>query len=116
MNKPAEQMSLRQLAVLWLVAIPASVLLLWFFLSVRATARQKNAKAAPVVEQDPVAVAAFQAGYEFAARWKATGLARPTEQELDGHALRILNAVQIPDEKRGVFITKFKRGFAWGPK
>jgi len=90
--------------------------LLSFILGRRDAARRENVTAAPVAEQDPVAVAAFETGYELAVAWQSTGLARPTEGELDEYALRLVEKAQIPVEKRGVFITKFKRGFAWGPK
>lgn len=115
MSKPTEQMSWGQIGVIWLVALPVLLLFISYAANKRAARRQNKPPAASkVAEQDPVAMAAFQSGYEFAAQWKATGLAKPTEQELDGHALRILNEVRVPDDKRGLFITKFKRGFAWG--
>lgn len=115
MEQKSQEMSWAAICVLWFAAIPAVLLTVWIF-SRNKTARQERQQRSAVAEpaQDPIGLAAFQAGYEFGARCKATGLAKLTERELDEYALQVLQEVEVPDEKRGLFITKFKRGFGWG--
>lgn len=112
MAKPTQQMTWGQIGVLWMLAVPA--LLLAFALSPKKPAKKHRRVAAPAATKDPVSEAAFQAGYAFGAKWKASGLAKPTERELDEYALQLLAGSEVPDDKRGIFISKFKSGFGWG--
>lgn len=107
-------MSWPLIAFIWLVAIPLTLVSIRFLTNRRHVSKETTPSVATDHEQDPVGLAAFQAGYEFGARCKATGLAKLSERELDGYALQVLEKVDVPDEKRGLFIMRFKRGFAWG--
>jgi hypothetical protein len=62
----------------------------------------------------PKADAAFKIGFEFAARNKASGMAKPTDQELDAYGLKVCEDLGVPDDIRGAALRKFKSGYGWG--
>lgn len=62
----------------------------------------------------PLVAGCFQAGHDFGARHKATGLARLEEKELDVFALAFVGKLDLTDDLRGHAVRKFKSGYGWG--
>lgn len=62
----------------------------------------------------PLVAGCFQAGQDFGARQKATGLARLEERELDVFALTFVGKLDLTDDLRGHAVRKFKSGYGWG--
>ena len=74
----------------------------------------KKPKQEKVAEKDPVLQLAWNIGFEFGQRSKASGLARPTESQVDDFALKAAAVSKVSSRDRGRFVTKFKSAFGWG--
>ena len=74
----------------------------------------KKAKKALPEEKDPVLRLAWNIGFEFGQRSKASGLAKPTENQVDDFALKAAKVSKVPGRDTGRFVTKFKSAFGWG--
>jgi hypothetical protein len=64
--------------------------------------------------EHPKVKAAFQAGYALGMHYKASGLAKLNEPELDPYAIAACQELEVPDEVIGHAMRKFKAGYGWG--
>jgi hypothetical protein len=66
------------------------------------------------LQQHPASKAAFDAGYQYGAKRKASGLSKQTERELEAYAWPKFQSVEMPDDVRGQAMKKFKDGYGLG--
>lgn len=129
MEQLHQQMSCKQICWLWLANV-ALVTFLWRAMGCHAsdtrTPEQKAAAEAArqeMVEQHnnlrdelkhPRVQASFQAGYQFGAQHKSSGLSKLNERELDAYAMAACRKLDVPATLQGHAVRKFKTGYGWG--
>lgn len=66
------------------------------------------------LQEHPASKAAFDAGYQYGAKRKMSGLSRQTERDLEAYAWPKFQSIEMPDDVRGQAMKKFKDGYGWG--